>query len=43
MKIKVLIVPLYNIVLRPKTVRLWYPDSPGVKVTVTRTWGRPTI
>lgn len=24
--------------LRPKTAVLWHPESPGEKVTVTRTW-----
>jgi len=32
------IVKLYKLILRPKTARLWHPENPGDKVTVTRTW-----
>ena len=29
---------LYGFLFRPKTAELWHPESPGMKVTVTRTW-----
>lgn len=29
---------LVMFLLRPKVAELWHPESPGMKVTVTRTW-----
>ena len=29
---------LVMFLLRPKVAELWHPESPGKKVTITRTW-----